>query len=159
MFTFLPLYFAKAIGNASVGLQNSLTLLIDILSLAESCHVLDVSTTIVVDISDLAAFAAEVRDPRVFALCAQHLSIEQVGTEIKLWVVKKHWLRVNLTNFSDDTMLQVVDSLRQADRRASELEATVTNFIVSQQNVAQAPSANSRVAAAVGAQSQDEWCV
>jgi len=126
-FVFLPLYFANARTNASVGLRRSLLVLVELVELLNSEGWAQQSgeMTIRVDLSDLAAFARQVKSPRIFEAVTGQLHFTMTGAEVRVGVSTQHWHRVDKTNRTDETMNDFIHLLSQVARKTTALESAV----------------------------------
>eukprot|EP00931_Biecheleriopsis_adriatica_P098367 TRINITY_DN7230_c0_g1_i4.p1 TRINITY_DN7230_c0_g1~~TRINITY_DN7230_c0_g1_i4.p1 ORF type:complete len:1171 (-),score=189.12 TRINITY_DN7230_c0_g1_i4:173-3412(-) len=119
MLTFLPLYFANSKSNKSVGLRLALTVLVDLLDMmkAAGCDKVIEGTgaTIRVDISDVAAYAKEVKAPRAFEAIPAYTKLEEIREGMKLVVSFLHWQRVGAQGWQQEPHEMYV-SMRKIER-------------------------------------------
>eukprot|EP00443_Scrippsiella_acuminata_P069811 CAMPEP_0115373794 /NCGR_PEP_ID=MMETSP0271-20121206/1619_1 /TAXON_ID=71861 /ORGANISM="Scrippsiella trochoidea, Strain CCMP3099" /LENGTH=720 /DNA_ID=CAMNT_0002796815 /DNA_START=51 /DNA_END=2210 /DNA_ORIENTATION=- len=119
VFAFLPLYFANAKANIAVGLQRALLVLVDLLEVLrfEGCAEEAGSYNIVVDLQEVAAFAKDAVNPRVFQATAAHVKLVQSGSEVQILVATKHKERVKLGTWAEDQELDMPGVLRKLERK------------------------------------------
>merc|ERR1712154_208271 len=125
VFTFLPMYLANAKANTAVGLQAGLQVLIDLLELlhAEGCAEQDFSSCITVDLQELAGFAKDVTNPRVFLATCAHVKLVRVEGEVQILLATKHKERVKLGTWADDLEFDMPRLLWKLERKVGQLES------------------------------------
>eukprot|EP00929_Paragymnodinium_shiwhaense_P105413 TRINITY_DN70415_c0_g1_i1.p1 TRINITY_DN70415_c0_g1~~TRINITY_DN70415_c0_g1_i1.p1 ORF type:complete len:1419 (+),score=263.10 TRINITY_DN70415_c0_g1_i1:85-4341(+) len=117
-FSFLPLFFANSKSNANLGIKRAIMVLIDLIDmLHEDGHDGGLREgSINVDINDLALFAKEVKNARVFEVMSANVNICFVSPfKRRAQVVTKHWHRVDAENCEED-VIDVAYYLRQTLR-------------------------------------------
>jgi len=124
LFAFLPLYFANCKKNVSIGLHRALSVLIDLLELlrAHGCSEGDDSRTVNVSLSDLAAFARDVKAPRLFETVAAFSKFSHTGTEYQITISTKHWGRVNRKSSQEDPLEEMAYILKKVERKTTSLD-------------------------------------
>jgi len=124
LFTFLPLYFANAKGNRSIGLYRALVVLVDLLELLHTDGYAEqmLKSTITVDLQDVASFTKEVKSPRIFLAVVGNSKLVCVGQEVQVLVTTKHWQRVNQTTWMDDPSHEMNSLLKKMERKLKALD-------------------------------------
>jgi len=124
LFTFLPLYLEKSKQNNCVTMRRALIVLIELLETlkAEDYGQQTGENIIYVDLSDLAAFARDVKSPRVFTGLTAYCKLMRNGSRVQVFVSTQYWHRVNQTSWQEDSMQELAANIRRSDRRLATLE-------------------------------------
>eukprot|EP00929_Paragymnodinium_shiwhaense_P012517 TRINITY_DN11978_c0_g6_i1.p1 TRINITY_DN11978_c0_g6~~TRINITY_DN11978_c0_g6_i1.p1 ORF type:complete len:1338 (+),score=322.47 TRINITY_DN11978_c0_g6_i1:161-4174(+) len=107
VFGFLPLFFANAKNNKLIGLTRGMCLLADLIEAFREDGLDEGLKTgsVIIDIQDIANFAKEVKNARVFDMIPGQLTIHPHGSHKRAQISTKHWHRVDLTSWADDSAI------------------------------------------------------
>merc|ERR1712060_1006284 len=88
LFTFLPVYLTNAKSNPVLGLFRGLLGLVDLVELlrVEGCAEAARRNLLVVNLAEFAAFAKDVRNPRVFQATTAHIKLVQRDSEVQVLI-------------------------------------------------------------------------
>jgi hypothetical protein len=110
VYTFLPLYFQNARNNPAVGLSLAFEVLVNLVDLRQKDkkHQLLDNVVVEINLSDLASFAAKVKNRQIFKLVSQHSLYLQQGDALHHLVSGDLWCQVNSVARAHDTNLKDV---------------------------------------------------
>ncbi|CAE8678125.1 unnamed protein product [Polarella glacialis] len=125
LFAFLPLYFDNAKNNQVIGLHRALTVLVDLIEMIQA----DISQAdiqemnINVDLTEIAAFAREVKAPRIFEAVSSFTKTIHTATCIQVSVSTRHWQRVGQKSWLDEPVQEINQVLKKLERKTESFEA------------------------------------
>eukprot|EP00929_Paragymnodinium_shiwhaense_P072030 TRINITY_DN36570_c0_g5_i1.p1 TRINITY_DN36570_c0_g5~~TRINITY_DN36570_c0_g5_i1.p1 ORF type:complete len:1376 (+),score=284.18 TRINITY_DN36570_c0_g5_i1:53-4180(+) len=129
LFSYLPLLLVNAKRNPCVRLRRCLLLLVDLIELLREDGVGTTMqiTSIVIDVQDVANFAKDVKNTRMFDLLGGQVSFVAQGSTLKAQISTKHWHRVDLSSYSNDPSVDrdMAFFMRQTLRAANYHERTL----------------------------------
>ncbi|CAE8621596.1 unnamed protein product [Polarella glacialis] len=124
LFPFLPQCLVNARNNTCVGLAAMLVLLVELIERMwiRIRSAKDASKMCSLDLSDLAAFAAAVRNNAVLKCCLEDAKFTRQGTKLQLTMTGKNWNRAEDT---EAHLMSMTHSMQQVLRKQRSLENTL----------------------------------
>lgn len=121
IFVFLPLCMANAKSNPAIDLASLLEVVAELIETLtfRRIDIVSGSKLLIVDLSDLASFAAVVRNMTIFRTCIERSKFQIRGHRVHLELTSKNWSRTQDTETDD---ISVSYGIRQLLRRQRMLE-------------------------------------